>query len=133
MTERKANLEGLYFTGHYASNYNDDIDVKEKAKELRNEAKKIGFKIRIVIVEKSDGRALYAGGEGWDAFKIEKAKILHDRYFCKNHAILLSSAEEKIKDARIELSNLKKDIIFSMARESNRGAKKWQSKQQLIF
>ena len=118
MNERTANEQGLYFTGHYESLYsnNENEKIKNIAKNLREEAKKMGLKIRIVTVKKDNGQALFASGEDWQAFQKAKDMIRLDARLLENKAMLLKEAQDNLETAKIELSNLKNDIMFAQER-----------------
>jgi len=117
MTEVEARQAGLHFTGKYESNYESykAYGVKQEAADLREEAKKMGFKIRIVIVTKTDGKSLYAD-QAYRNFQTAKDYARQDLYLLKNSVELLLKKEKMVEDAQLELSNLKNDIMFAQER-----------------
>jgi len=122
MNEVQARKQGLHFTGKYQSNRcNETGDIKKEAVELREEAKKMGFKIRIVIIHDaydSSGISLYADNAYYD-FLEAKSKATQNSYLLENESILLFSAQEKVNKALMDLNNLKNDILIAKSKINN--------------
>lgn len=98
MTEKQAIEQGLYFTG----DYDHKEIIKERATQLRKDAKSLGYKVRLVMVNEEGGVSLYCDDEFLN-YRSYIYRIILQKRLLKNKDFLL---EEKVK----EFENIKKEL-----------------------
>ena len=106
MTEKQAMKEGLQFTGHYNNN---SESVKQEAKNIRTDAKRLGYLVRVVMVDKGYGISLYGDKEYFKYKKhVENIQISKNLVSAKNE--LIQKYEDAVSKAMQELEDIKKKI-----------------------
>ena len=108
MTEKQAMKEGLQFTGHY-ERYSNSETIKQEAKNIRTDAKKLGYSVRVVMVDKGHGISLY-GDKEYSKYKehVENIRISKNLVSAKNE--LIQKYEDAVSKAMQELEDIKKKI-----------------------
>lgn len=88
MNKREAEKQGLYFTGHY-----DTKDfIKEITKQIRKDAKSLGYKIRLIMVSDYPSGNLYTslyGDEEYFDYKYYVAEVQKQNNLLKNKEEIL--------------------------------------------
>jgi hypothetical protein len=108
MNLKQARKEGLQFTGHYES-YSNSETIKQEAKNIRTDAKKLGYSVRVVMVDEGHGISLYADKE---YFKYDKhvENIRISKYLVSAKNELIQKYEDAVSKAMQELEDIKKKI-----------------------